>query len=120
MESTKKKHYEVLTAIHYILALFFQLRRNLLGYQMFVSGTVGRHGRSKMETVRDGKLSLGTLREKFGYSSIQCLTKFGNIGIKFWCELLVIEPFKRKKKKRDGSYETIITTNIIDDEENDT
>jgi len=82
IESTLK-HASVIQTIVYILSFFFQTKRHLFGYQFHAIGTIGHHGRAKMETFRDGKLSLSTISKKFGYDNIQSITKFGNVGIKF-------------------------------------
>jgi ribosomal protein S3 len=77
-----KKHRQVIDNILYIITTFYQAQQYISGYQLLLTGTIGAHGRAKAELYHEGKLSVGTLYKVFDYSSVQCVTPYGCVGLK--------------------------------------
>ena len=85
IENNLTKQRSIMTMTYNILFAYTWVQRNIEGLRITFKGTIGNHGRAKSMTFMFGGLYQASLSRQVEYYYVKIDTKFGCIGMKFWC-----------------------------------
>lgn len=78
-----RKQKRVIIHLFNLLRKIYFFKRTIRGIKILINGPYDRHGRSRHLVLKIGDISLIEYRSYIMYDSIQCLTGYGTINLKF-------------------------------------